>query len=545
MSRYRDLLAQVRLAFPQPTSDRIHDAYFSHLMTHALDRIDDMKGDSPFLGRHGQVDYAAAQRARMTEGMSPQEQVIAEVASYLEGMPIWSHPDTQENVTPPTTIPSIAGLMSAAIYNPNIIWDEYSHRVAEAEVEAASMVADLVGYDPERAGGVFTFGGTGTILYGVKLGLEKALPGAMREGVREDVKVICSDTSHYSRLNVAGWLGIGAQNVVEVPTNAHNAMDVGLFAQTMEGLLDGGHKIAAIVVTMGTTDAFGIDPLKEVWEARNRIARERGLAQPPHLHADAVIGWVWAVFNDYDFQANPLEFGARTLRSLRDSRERIQHLALADSVGVDFHKTGYAPYLSSLFLVRDRADFGLISRDQRQMPYLYQFGEYHPGVYTLECSRGGGAALSALANLKLLGKQGYRAILGHIVEMAERIRAQLEANDTIEVLNDYNYGPVTLFRVYPPGVCAREALAAETGDEARREQLRYHNDYCRRVFQVVRDEVMRGKGAAISITDSYRKTAYGEPIVALKSFIMSPFTDEGAVDLVVERVLAAQREVEA
>jgi hypothetical protein len=31
------------------------------------------------------------------------------------------------------------------------------------------------------------------------------------------------------------------------------------------------------------------------------------------------------------------------------------------------------------------------------------------------------------------------------------------------------------------------------------------------------------------------------PIVALKSFIMSPFTDEAAVDLVVERVLAAQQ----
>ena len=45
----------------------------------------------------------------------------------------------------------------------------------------------------------------------------------------------------------------------------------------------------------------------------------------------------------------------------------------------------------------------------------------------------------------------------------------------------------------------------------------------------------------IGITDRYRKTDYGEPVVALKSFIMSPFTDEAAVDLVVERVLAAQQ----
>ena len=38
------------------------------------------------------------------------------------------------------------------------------------------MTAELIGYDPAQAGGVFTFGGTGTMLYGVKIGLEKACP---------------------------------------------------------------------------------------------------------------------------------------------------------------------------------------------------------------------------------------------------------------------------------------------------------------------------------------------------------------------------------
>ena len=48
---------------------------------------------------------------------------------------------------------------------------EYSRRVALAEVEVVATVADLVGYDPAQAGGVFTFGGTGTSMYGVKIGL--------------------------------------------------------------------------------------------------------------------------------------------------------------------------------------------------------------------------------------------------------------------------------------------------------------------------------------------------------------------------------------
>jgi len=158
MPRYRHVLDDIKLAFPQPTSDRVHDAYFGHLVQQALDHIDAMKSDAPFLGRHGRVDYNHAQQQRIPDGMGQLEAVIADVTSYLEGIPIWGHPDTQENVVPPTTIPAICGVMAAAIYNPNVLWDAYSHRVAQAEVEAASMLADLVGYDPAHASGVFTFG---------------------------------------------------------------------------------------------------------------------------------------------------------------------------------------------------------------------------------------------------------------------------------------------------------------------------------------------------------------------------------------------------
>jgi glutamate/tyrosine decarboxylase-like PLP-dependent enzyme len=540
MSNHRDILRRIRLAFPQPVSDRIHDAYFSHLVHHALDRVDDMKGDSPFLGRRGQVDYEAAQARCFPEAMSEAEEVIEEVVAYLEGISIWGHPHTQENVLPPTTIPSIVGMMVAAIYNPNVIWDEYSHRLAEAEVEVTSMIAGLVGYDPHRAGGVFTFGGTGTILYGAKVGLCKALPQSMIEGVREDVKIICSDASHYSKLNVAAWLGIGAKNIVEVPTSRKNAMEPEALETILDGILGAGQKVAAIVATMGTTDAFGLDPLEDIVAVRDRVAAQHGVT-PPHLHADAVIGWPWAVFDDYDFDANPLQFGARTLRSLGDSRVHIRHLHLADSLGVDFHKTGYSPYTSSLFMVRERRDFELLSRDQKQMPYLYQFGEYHPGVYTLECSRNGGAILAALANLKLLGKEGYRVLLGHVVEMAERLREQFEQAPAIDVLNDYNHGPVILFRVYPPGTDAAEATRQEMSEAAAVGELRAHNDYCRQVFARVHQEVLSGRGVNIGLTDRYRCTEYGEPMVALKSFIMSPFIDEEAVDLVIERVQAAQQ----
>ena len=54
---------------------------------------------------------------------------------------------------------------------------------------------------------------------------------------------------------------------------------------------------------------------------------------------------------------------------------------------------------------------------------------------------------------------------------------------------------------------------------------------------------MEGRGVVISTTDCYRHTTYGEPIVALKSFILSPFVDEADVETVVDKVLEAREKV--
>ena len=108
--------------------------------------------------------------------------MTAELVRYLSGMFIWGHPRAQINVVPSPTIPSLIGGLLPSIYNPNLVSDESSRQVALAEVEAVAMTAALVGYDPEQAAGVFTFGGTGTMLYGVKIGLEKACPACGATG---------------------------------------------------------------------------------------------------------------------------------------------------------------------------------------------------------------------------------------------------------------------------------------------------------------------------------------------------------------------------
>lgn len=540
MASYRDLLVSLRRQFPQPVSDPEHDAYVAFSVLRALDQVDRLKSRVPILGAAVEPDFAAARQARVAESGRSLEDVTGELVRHLEGMVIWGHPLSQVNVVPPPSTASIIGVLLASTYNPNLCSEESGRGVSAAEVRTASMAADLVGYDPQIAGGVFTFGGTGCMLYGVKVGLEKALPGTLQAGVRQPAVVLASDQSHYSALNVAGWLGIGQDHVIRVPTHDDNSIDLAALAEAARSSLRDGRPIAAMIATMGSTDAFGIDDLAGMHELRESLVDEFQLAYPPHLHADAVIGWAWSAFNDYDFVANPLEFRGRTIRALAAAHYRLRHLPLADSIGIDFHKTAYAPYVSSLVLFRDRADRERIGRSRESMPYLYQSGRHHPGMFTLETTRNGMGPMAALANLLLLGKHGLRTLLGHAVEMAEVLREGLESHPDLTVVNGQNVGPVTLFRVYPPGTDTFTIKQRETGDAGFQTQVAEINQLNRRVFEHMRADALAGHGVLLSMTDCYRHSEFGTPIAALKSYVLSPFSDAEQMRSIPQRVLAAR-----
>ena len=179
------------------------------------------------------------------------------------------------------------------------------------------------------------------------------------------------------------------------------------------------------------------------------------------------------MFNDYDLLANELGFRGRTVRALAAASHRIRHLQLADSIGIDFHKTGFAPYVSSLVLVRDRPRFRP-DRPRRERRCRICFNRAN---IIRPCSRwkrlaAGTGPMAALANLLLLGKEGLRVLLGHAVEMAEVLRELIESHPNLTVLNGENVGPVTLFRAYPDGVDTFTSKTASAPTRLSRSALR-------------------------------------------------------------------------
>src|SRR6185503_13618614 len=101
---YDDIVAQLRQAFPQPVSDRVHDAYFVFSFLRALDQLDSMKSVTPLLGQPVTLDYDTARQSQVHDSPQTLENVTQMLVQHLSGLFIWGHPRAQINVVPPPTI---------------------------------------------------------------------------------------------------------------------------------------------------------------------------------------------------------------------------------------------------------------------------------------------------------------------------------------------------------------------------------------------------------------------------------------------------------
>jgi glutamate/tyrosine decarboxylase-like PLP-dependent enzyme len=330
------------------------------------------------------------------------------------------------------------------------------------------------------------------------------------------------------------------ENLIVIPSNQDNQMDVARLEEAMEQSLYTNARIGPIFATMGTTDAFGIDPLCDIIELRDCFARRVGYGI--HVHADAVIGWPFLIFRE-DESLHGLP--QRLASEIRHIATRMTDLRLADSIGIDFHKTGWAPYLCSAFLTRDRRDLMLLERQQEDMPYLYHSGAYHPGRYTLESSRPN-YGQKAVMNMLLLGREGYGTLIAHLLSVADHLRDRIVESHDIALLNRHNPAFVTDFRVYPHSKYARDGrLLAdkELDDEIAPEYTQSINEYNRQIVEYMQAEIGSAEAALLSYSDSYRTTQQ-RSLVAIKSYPMSPFIEAVHMDEVLAALYQAKEAVD-
>ena len=445
------------------------------------------------------------------------------------------------NILPMASIPGMMGMLTAMLVNGNNLWDVYGPAGAEAEVRVTAMMSKLVGYDAELSGGYTTWGGQGAVFSGLRIAIAKHDPQAPQHGVPSNLYVFCSEAAHYSLFKSVEATGIGSNHLVKVKTLSDSSMDTEDLERKMNQIIASGGIPVYIVATTGTTDAIGIDDVALIRQVAQKVTEQAGLACP-HIHADSALGGFFAVFNEYKLTKNELGFSTGVLEMIAKLQVKMRHLHLADSMCFDFQKLGQTPYVSSLFLVKNANDFGLLELAEEETPYVGHrgYGDYHTG-YTLECTRMA-SSISMYSALLTFGIEGYQRLFGQFLEVSYEFRKQLVAKiPEADIVNPDNHVISTVFRIYPP-------QAPRFQDEVKGncsihdiEQTNFLNE---RLFEKLgqqRDQMFFGDTKKHLIVNTLEDQSI--PLYVSKFFVISPHTKPALVTEVVDYLKACVTEV--
>lgn len=404
----------------------------------------------------------------------------------------WEDPASVENVVTSPSDPALFGSMTGVLANPNLVYAEYAGMAAEFEALVVRQMASLAGYDPAKATGIFTGGGTFCNLYGYLLGIRKSLPQSRELGLEtgQDYRIINSVGGHYSNMTNLSLLGVNIRRkVIRIHATTSNDMDVADLERQLTACLQLQCVVPTIMLTMGTTDTFGVDHVRPVVELRDRLCAQFEVAVKPHIHVDSAIGWPLIFFLNYDFAKNPLRINAATLPGLRRNVELFRDVALADSFTVDFQKWGYVPYTSSLVMIKNSDDLKALEHDPEYFSYFDKNleGKGHLLHATIECSRGAAGLFGAYTALHYLGIEGFQRLVANTLQNASYLRFRLGCEPGVKLMAAQNHGPSVGFRLYDPEVVSDpdaefeyECRLQDTAEY--RERVARNSRYHREVF---------------------------------------------------------------
>ncbi|MFJ9679394.1 pyridoxal phosphate-dependent decarboxylase family protein [Streptomyces sp. NPDC101194] len=477
-------------------------------------------------------------------GTRPGDLIGAMTRDFLAGAVNWRSPELQYNLGAAVNVAASAMYAVALDTNVYLINDGLAGNVVAAEGAVSHVLAQLTGVPAGQAFGLFTFGGTGTMAYGIKAGIRKCAPESVRAGTPSDVRVVITEDAHFSHAAAADWLGIGTDQLVVIPADRQRRSDLAAAEELIRSELEAGHRVATVIINGGTTYDHAVDDIAAFAELRDRLTADYDLPYRPHLHVDSVVGWAWLMLSDSALSA--LEPGSPAADALREQHRRVQALRSADSWGVDFHKgVGVCPIDCSFIQFNDKSDCVRLRKGGGSPAELHQlaqdFSAVSPVDYTLETSRAGGKALAAVASLHSLGRNGYAAILTRLVDAAIYFRESLGARSGMDVLNTHALGYQTMVRLYPPHRTpdARRELHDPAASTA--QMVREGNAYLKAFFAWDNETRMdvNGGGVVYSFSSKYLTTASGEPISGLKFYPTTPLIGrehmKESVDLLAER----------
>lgn len=501
-------------------------SYFKTILT----KIDELKDPNKLtLGEMPEYseDYynRVIQQASVPETGVSMEDVIQRLLKLVEGHR-YVNRNYVANAAPLPNIASIIGNLVMVLVNGNNLWDVEGQAAATAEIEVTSMLSKLIGYDESLSAGYTTWGGQGAVFNSLRLAIARFAPFSNQKGVPQNLYCFCSELSHYSLYKSVEATGIGVENMIRVKVNEDHSMNLEDLKEKMEHVIAKGGVPLYVLATMGTTDTFGIDDMEGIKRIADELERAYDI-NPIYIHADSAMGGMYTFFNHYDFENNPLRFENDVNEVLKSNQQKFKHINLADSMVFDFHKLGQTPYITSLFLVKNRENLKYVDLDAAETPYVGNrgYGSYHTG-YTLECSRMG-SALAIYASLLAFGIEGYQELLANYIRVNIAFRKTLSKEISNVVITN-EISPITTFRFYPEETKWNDELNGRLTIEEISE-INQFNDEFAEVIGAERDTVFFGntkKQRLVKAANSSKRIS----LYAHKFFAISPYTTIEEVD---------------
>jgi len=300
----------------------------------------------------------------------------------------------------------ILGNLIAAYMNTNMIFDGVSQSETKMEQESIQWLAKTFGF-PETATGNIVSGGTLANQACLKIARDRVLnsmEGDLKYDLNKRVEtkippmyVLTSKWRHYSVEKQCDTLGLGLKEI----ESSNFKMIPEVLERTIIELEDAGKIPVAIVGLAGETETGMIDDLK----ALSEIAKIHNV----YFHVDAAYG------------------GGFLLSRAQTENHYFDGISEADSITFDPHKLLYVPYSAGAFIVKDPKDHDLLHSQSRYIRGL---------ASTQEGTRGSAGVISTYATIKLLGREGFKTIINHTLDLAEYAYKHIKESTVLKPLHE-------------------------------------------------------------------------------------------------------------
>ena len=350
---------------------------------------------------------------------------------------------------------------------------------------------------------------------------DETFPGIRQGGMAQALRhykytrgvVLVSTRGHYSIKKSANLLGIGEENVLNIPVDGNNRIDLKKVRRRVKRLQEEKTgektKIITIVGIAGSTETGNIDPLEEL----GHIAHEAGA----HFHVDACWGGSALLVDEF--------------------RHVFKGIDLADSVTIDAHKLLYCPMAMGVVLFRNERDVHFIRHTSQ---YVIRRNSVDSGRFTIEGSRPF-ACLKPWASLKIIGRKGYELLFREAYKSTRSLKEILDQCGNFETLNEpelfiliYRFIPETVIKqILKWEDIARAYRGDERGKDAER-KIRKVNQLINALNIKLHKALRMDDSTFVSRTTLESARYRSQNIVVLRAVLINPLTDRKILQEIVD-----------